>query len=326
MWIHFSQSVAARALVAIAALSATIETESWAQAPPAESSAPAAQQMEQARAHFKRARAYHDLQEYDRAIEEYRRAYELSKAPKILFNLAQVYRLDGDKQTAVEYYQLYLAEEPNSTISTVAREQVESLQREIAAQEAERARARAAAATWAAERGKAPDRVGTVEGSGEAESVPIAEESSQPVLPGQKNSGAPSTIESRAAPFQQVDMPTRPKSGRRSAFLRVGAYALAGTGVLGLGLAARYGLNARNIAHELDEQVVQWSDEHAMRYVEGEDSERIMYVMVGVGSVVLASGAVLYLLSSLASDRRPPVTPSVSLSGSATHLSLIGRF
>ena len=92
---------------------------------------PSAEQRAQAREHFERGRQHHDRGEYLEAAQEYQRAYELSLAPKLLFNIAQVYRLAGNRAQAIAYYERYLAEEPDGEISEVAREQLVELKREL---------------------------------------------------------------------------------------------------------------------------------------------------------------------------------------------------
>ena len=88
------------------------------------------EQEAQAREHFERGLAFHKVGQYSKARKEYLLAYKLSKAPKLLFNLGQVCRLEGDKSTAKRYYELYLAEEPNSDISHIAREQIAEIEAE----------------------------------------------------------------------------------------------------------------------------------------------------------------------------------------------------
>ena len=58
-------------------------------------------------------RAYRDG-DYPRAIELFLAAYDLSRAPAILFNVAQAHRLAGSCEQALVYYRRSLAEEPGA--------------------------------------------------------------------------------------------------------------------------------------------------------------------------------------------------------------------
>jgi tetratricopeptide (TPR) repeat protein len=53
---------------------------------------------------------HYDLAEYDDAIEKFRAAYHLSRQPRLLFNIAQAYRLKGagSCRNAVHFYRTYL--------------------------------------------------------------------------------------------------------------------------------------------------------------------------------------------------------------------------
>src|SRR6185295_11543903 len=64
-------------------------------------------------AHFKRS-------EWDPAIADFQRAYELSKAPGLLFNLAQAHRLKGDCGGALRLYREYLRLDPTGKMRAKA--------------------------------------------------------------------------------------------------------------------------------------------------------------------------------------------------------------
>jgi len=87
----------------------------------------------QAKAHFKQGRDYQDQGYYAKAAEEYKTAYELDRRPEMLFNIAQAYRLADDKQQALDYYQQYLAAQPEGLGAAESRQHVEELQRQIEA-------------------------------------------------------------------------------------------------------------------------------------------------------------------------------------------------
>ncbi|HEX9101248.1 MAG TPA: tetratricopeptide repeat protein [Polyangia bacterium] len=68
---------------------------------------------DQARDHYERGLAKYNLAEFDAAIVEFKQSYELSKAPRLLFNIAQAYRLKKDYESALYFYNTYLRADPN---------------------------------------------------------------------------------------------------------------------------------------------------------------------------------------------------------------------
>jgi tetratricopeptide (TPR) repeat protein len=113
---------------------------SWAQ--PAE---PDVADVEQARLHFERAQQYELLEDWERAALEYRRAYEHYAAPEFLFNIGEAYRLLGDPERAIRYYEAYLRVDPEGRGSAAARESIGELREELAADEASSAEEEGAA-------------------------------------------------------------------------------------------------------------------------------------------------------------------------------------
>lgn len=82
--------------------------------PPAAASAPSTTTSgDPAREHYERGLAKYNLADFDTAIKEFKASYELSKAPRLLFNIAQAYRLKKDYESALYFYQTYLRAEPN---------------------------------------------------------------------------------------------------------------------------------------------------------------------------------------------------------------------
>src|SRR5256885_14666757 len=94
------------ALVAIARVAT-------ASPPPAAPPARPAAAADPARDHYERGLAKYNLAEFDAAIAEFKQSYELSKAPRLLFNIAQAYRLKKEYESALYFYSTYLRAEPN---------------------------------------------------------------------------------------------------------------------------------------------------------------------------------------------------------------------
>lgn len=81
--------------------------------------------------HVKNGDAFKDAGDFDAAASEYQKAYALVPHPVLFFNLAQVYRLGGDKVKALDYYERYVVEDPTGRASRQARQFIEQLRREI---------------------------------------------------------------------------------------------------------------------------------------------------------------------------------------------------
>jgi len=86
---------------------------------------------DEARAHFKQGKAYQEAGAFLRAVDEFKAAYELDRKPEMLFNIAQAYRLAGDKPHAIEFFRSYLDAEPNGKGTEEARTLIAELQRQV---------------------------------------------------------------------------------------------------------------------------------------------------------------------------------------------------
>ena len=84
-----------------------------ATAPMATAAPPPPPVADPARDHYERGLAKYNLAEFEAAIAEFRQSYELSKAPRLLFNIAQAYRLKKEYESALYFYSTYLRAEPN---------------------------------------------------------------------------------------------------------------------------------------------------------------------------------------------------------------------
>jgi tetratricopeptide (TPR) repeat protein len=68
------------------------------------------QARQDATKHWKLANAAFDARDYQKAIAEYEEAYRLNANPQLLFNIAQAYRLHGDRDKAIDHYRRFLAQ------------------------------------------------------------------------------------------------------------------------------------------------------------------------------------------------------------------------
>jgi tetratricopeptide (TPR) repeat protein len=96
------------------------------QVPPAPSAS-----ADPAREHYERGLAKYNLAEFDAAIAEFKQSYELSKAPRLLFNIAQAYRLKKDYESALYFYSTYLRSEPNPPNLGDVEEKIDEMKRAV---------------------------------------------------------------------------------------------------------------------------------------------------------------------------------------------------
>jgi tetratricopeptide (TPR) repeat protein len=90
--------------------------------------------QDQAKQHFKQARLLQDEGKFDAAIGEYQAAYDLDHRAEMLFNIAQAHRLANHKQQAIDFYQRYLAAQPDGAGAREARQWTAELTRQIEAE------------------------------------------------------------------------------------------------------------------------------------------------------------------------------------------------
>ena len=123
----------------------------------------------------------------------------------------------------------------------------------------------------------------------------------------------------RVAPVEPsrpvLDEPPADTPRPRSA-LRVAAYATGAAGVVALGAAVYFGLQARS---DSDELAHGWN---RATYDAGQAAERNMWIVGGAGAAAVGAGVVMFLLSS----RELPATPAPMVGANAAGLIVQGRF
>jgi tetratricopeptide (TPR) repeat protein len=82
----------------------------------------------EAKEHYRQGTAAYNLGRYRDAAQEYERAYELTLDPALLFNVAQAYRLAGERQKAVLTYRSYLRTAPEGDRRAIAEAKLKELE------------------------------------------------------------------------------------------------------------------------------------------------------------------------------------------------------
>jgi tetratricopeptide (TPR) repeat protein len=79
--------------------------------------------LPEARRLFREGQLLYDLGDYAASIDRFRKAYQLTKAPALLFNLAQANRLSGNCARALNLYRTFLRVDPQSPFTGEAQKQ-----------------------------------------------------------------------------------------------------------------------------------------------------------------------------------------------------------
>ena len=213
-----------------------------------------------ARRHFLRGKELHAEGKYRDAATEYLAAYERFPAPAFLYNVAQVYRLAGDRRAALENYRKYLELEPDGEGSADAREFVATLEAAIAADGDSGAAHRSGSAA-------------SDEPAGASDPIDPIQHSN---LAGERDLG---------------DLGTSP--GRNKKIIGV---ALGAAGVVALGVAVGFAFKARSDAGEISDYRGPWTSVQEATYKDGQSAERTAVLSAAIGSASVAAGAIIFYL------------------------------
>ena len=81
-----------------------------------------------AREHYKKGTAAYNLGKYAEAAQEYELSYRATLDPALLFNVAQAYRLAGDRKKALTAYKSYLRSAPDGDKRELAEAKVHEIE------------------------------------------------------------------------------------------------------------------------------------------------------------------------------------------------------
>jgi tetratricopeptide (TPR) repeat protein len=83
--------------------------------------------------HFNAAQKAYSAGEYGKSVQEFLAAYQAFPANPLLFNIGQAYRLSGDKEKALAYYEKYVEFEPGGAQIAEAKQHIKELKEEVEA-------------------------------------------------------------------------------------------------------------------------------------------------------------------------------------------------
>lgn len=83
---------------------------------------------EEAKDHYRKGTAAYNLGKYAEAAQEYELSYRATLDPALLFNVAQAYRLAGDRKKALTAYKSYLRSAPDADKRALAEARVREIE------------------------------------------------------------------------------------------------------------------------------------------------------------------------------------------------------
>lgn len=216
----------------------------------------------EARDHYEKGLTHYNLGEFDPAVEEFKKAYELSNAPGLLFNIAQVYRAKEDFKQALYFYRTFLRLQPDAPNRADVEARVADLERMMAEKQKLQ---------------EAPPKE-TMTPTGEV-----------------KAEAKPEPMQSTPQPLQRTDT-GEPGGGKT---LEVAGLITAGVGVALLGTGIAFGLSASSAQDDVNKAVqsgMPWTPELQQKYDDGQSSATKATAFMIIGGAAVAGGGLLYYL------------------------------
>lgn len=233
-------------------------------------------------------KAHYDLAEYADAIAAWKEAYKLSKAPMLLFNIAQAQRLGGDCASALRSYANYEREAKKPIAN---------------AEELELARGRC---------NPAPTTTNVPDGLDDASRPPRALDPD----PERARPRPPRTDQPRSV--DAINEPPPPPVAHASTagtHLEYAGYGVAAAGALLLGTSYYFAHAASSHASEVSSYIGEWTTTQADLAATGKRDATIGVALGVAGGAAIAGGAVLWFLGYRAHARAElavAITPTTS--------------
>jgi tetratricopeptide (TPR) repeat protein len=239
--------------------------------PPDGQAATEAEQRERAKPFYIDARRQHENKEYLAAAENYLAAHREYPKAAFIYNAAQVYRLGGELEKALEHYKKYVELEPDGEGAKFAGEFIAAIEKKLAEPRPP-----------AISDPKDPKDPGDPKGPGDEVDTDLGDASGE--LGGLGHS----------EPIPVVSKSMVAAEGQNK---RLAGLALTGAGVVLVGVGVGFGLHARSLDNEASEFMGSFEDLEDL-YDRGETADRNMVIFLSAGAVTAAAGGLLYYLGS----------------------------
>jgi hypothetical protein len=276
-----------------------------------------------ARQHFEQATDAFSKGRYDDAVREYLLAYRASNDSSLLFNVAQSHRLAGHYSAALQYYRMYLQNQPDASDRKEVEKQIKEMEKRLEKEASHTPAPRPSTpgpSTVSPPTTPPPMPPPSATPPGENPTVlqPSLPELSAPAAEAQPAaSGAPEKPLFETPPPEPPSLPTEASPYHARAKIIAGAVTLAaGVALAATGIAM--GVDAKNTGDQLT------SDNHngvpfdASKESHGKLDEVLEGVFLGVGCAAAITGAaVLGLGVKEYRAAKLAVAPSISPNGAA---------
>jgi hypothetical protein len=225
-----------------------------------------------AKALYESGLAHYNVAEYPEAIKDWKESYSLSKAPLLLFNIGQAYRLSGDCKLANIFYGNYQREEPNP-------KNPEELEQAIALC--------AQGAT------KPVDTKPVDTRPVDTRPVDTKPVDTKPVdtKPLDTRPGDTQPVETRTVDTHVDSGPQTTGGGMRKIGIGVGA---AGAVLTGIGIY--FAIDSGSKADEVDGHTGEWTQKEQDIQDAGKRSAKLAWITGGVGAAALIAGGVMFVI------------------------------
>ena len=213
----------------------------------------------EARALYDEGLRHYNVAEYADAVTAFKGAYLLTGDPKLLFNVAQSYRLSGDCEQALRFYKNFKRESPEAVNLAEVDASISKCEATLPA--------------------------------------PVAAAPPEPVVerpaPAPPPVAAPDAVPLAPVGVSRAAAGENPGHGKRVAGLALGALGLAAAGP---GLAL--GLSGSAELRELHARSGEWGLNEKRKEASAERRQLAGEILLGVGATSLAAGVVVYLMGN----------------------------
>jgi tetratricopeptide (TPR) repeat protein len=246
-----------------------------------------------ARALYDRGMGHYNVGEFDAAAEDFKQAYQLTRAPGLLFNLAQACRLAHKNEEALRFYRTYLREKPNAVNKKDVKAFIALLEKMPAP--AAPAPPPANETSTAAGDKPPPDK--------EVEPAP------EPPARVEAPSPPPPAHTEAIAPVHPVLVAPVAKPASVKPYV-VAAAVLGGVGVAALGTAAYFAVASRDASSEITGASA-WTPGLQQRWDDGQRDAQVATALFVVGGVSAGVAVVLGAVAARKHAKKLALIPSV---------------
>ncbi len=232
--------------------------------------------------------SHYNLAEYDAAITSWKASYLLTKAPLLLFNIGQAYRLSGDCGKANTFYDSYQREQPDPKNKDELDQAITLCNNASAKPDKPVA---------------APDKLTVTADKPVVTTDKPVVTTDKPVVTTDK----PAVTADKpvvGSPAKPGPTPSDPGQGKRIAAIAIGGAGVA-LGVVGVVFA----VNAKSQSDKLDGYMGEWGPEQNAVQANGKRNAKLALGFGGVGMAAIVAGGVLYFLAGRSSE---PTTVSIT--------------